>query len=98
MSASVLKTGVNPKSLQFEKNARHVVDLLTTIKNEEESREGAANALASRHKKSRLTAREPIAAIGKPAVTPGRDGAKLATVLAMTNEIRARHAHGAVTG
>src|SRR5215469_9370563 len=66
--ASVLKTSVNPKSTQFEKNARQMADLLTTIKNEEETiREGGgAKAIEAQHKKNRLTARERIAALIDP--------------------------------
>ena len=41
MSSSVLKSTVNPKSPQFEKNAQRMVELLTALKNEEETiREG----------------------------------------------------------
>jgi 3-methylcrotonyl-CoA carboxylase beta subunit len=63
VSASVLKTGVNSKSPEFAKNARNVVDLLTTIKNEEEHirQGGGAKAIEAQHKKGRLTARERIA-------------------------------------
>ncbi len=63
MSASVLKTKVSAKSLDFEKNTRRVIDLLTQIKNEEEEirQGGGAKAIESQHKKSRLTARERIA-------------------------------------
>ena len=62
MSASVLKTAVNPKSPDFEKNAQRMVEYLTAIKNEEEQiREGGgAKAIDSQHKKNRLTARERI--------------------------------------
>jgi acetyl-CoA carboxylase carboxyltransferase component len=68
VSASVLKTSVNPKSPQFEKNARQMADLLTMIKNEEETiREGGgAKAIEAQHKKNRLTARERIAALIDP--------------------------------
>jgi 3-methylcrotonyl-CoA carboxylase beta subunit len=68
VSASVLKTSVNPKSPQFEKNAHQMVDLLTTIKNEEETiREGGGvKAIEAQHKKNRLTARERIAALIDP--------------------------------
>ena len=68
MSASVLKTSANPKSPQFEKNARQMADLLTMIKNEEETiREGGgAKAIEAQHKKNRLTARERIAALIDP--------------------------------
>ena len=68
MFASVLKTSANPKSPQFEKNARQMADLLTMIKNEEETiREGGgAKAIEAQHKKKRLTARERIAALIDP--------------------------------
>jgi len=68
VSASVLKTSVNPKTPQFEKNAHQMVDLLTAIKNEEETiREaGGAKAIEAQHKKNRLTARERIAALIDP--------------------------------
>jgi len=63
VSDSVLKTSANRKSPEFEKNARRAVDLLTTIKNEEEQIRvgGGAKAIESQHKKGRLTARERIA-------------------------------------
>jgi 3-methylcrotonyl-CoA carboxylase beta subunit len=68
VSASALKTSVNPKTPQFEKNAHQMVDLLTAIKNEEETiREaGGAKAVEAQHKKNRLTARERIAALIDP--------------------------------
>jgi acetyl-CoA carboxylase carboxyltransferase component len=68
VSASVLKTSVNPKSPQFEKSARQMTDLLTTIKREEETiREGGgAKSIEAQHKKNRLTARERIAALIDP--------------------------------
>jgi 3-methylcrotonyl-CoA carboxylase beta subunit len=63
VSDSVLKTGAQSKSPEFEKNARRAIDLLTTIKNEEEQIRvgGGAKAIESQHKKGRLTARERIA-------------------------------------
>jgi len=63
VSDSVLKTSANRKSPEFEKNTRRAVDLLTTIKNEEEQIRvgGGAKAIESQHKKGRLTARERIA-------------------------------------
>jgi acetyl-CoA carboxylase carboxyltransferase component len=62
VSDSVLKTSVNLKSPEFEKNARRIVDLLTKIKNEEEQifQGGGAKAIESQHKKGRLTARDRI--------------------------------------
>jgi len=63
VSDSVLKTSANRKSPEFEKNARRAIDLLTTIKNEEEQIRvgGGAKAIESQHKKGRLTARERVA-------------------------------------
>ena len=68
MSASVLKTTVNLKSPEFEKNTRRIVDLMTKIKNEEEQirQGGGAKAIESQHKKGRLTARERIAKLIDP--------------------------------
>jgi len=68
VSASVLKTAINAKSPDFEKNTQRMVELLTAIKNEEEQiREGGgAKAIHSQHKKNRLTARERIAALIDP--------------------------------
>jgi len=39
-----------------------------------------------------------LAALVSVGVTPGLDGAKLASVIAMTNKIRVKYAHGAVAG
>jgi len=68
VSASVLKTNVNSKSVEFEKNARGIVDLMTNIKNEEEQirQGGGAKAIEAQHKKGRLTARERIAKLIDP--------------------------------
>ncbi|HEY6265335.1 MAG TPA: acyl-CoA carboxylase subunit beta [Candidatus Acidoferrum sp.] len=68
MSASVLKTNVNSKSAEFEKNARGIVDLMTNIKNEEEQirQGGGAKAIEAQHKKGRLTTRERIAKLIDP--------------------------------
>jgi len=68
VTASVLKSSINTKSPQFDKNAHQMVDLLTAIKNEEETiREGGgAKAIESQHKKNRLTARERIAQLVDP--------------------------------
>jgi 3-methylcrotonyl-CoA carboxylase beta subunit len=62
VAASVLKTTVNTKSPDFEKNTRRLIDLLTQFKNEEEQirQGGGAKAIESQHKKGRLTARERI--------------------------------------
>jgi len=68
VSVSVLKTSVNLKSPEFEKNARRIIDLLTKIANEEEHirQGGGAKAVESQHKKGRLTARERIAKLIDP--------------------------------
>jgi len=68
VSASVLKTSINAKSPDFEKNSQHMVELLTTIKNEEEKirQGGGAKAIESQRKKNRLTARERVAALIDP--------------------------------
>ncbi|HKD73463.1 MAG TPA: acyl-CoA carboxylase subunit beta [Candidatus Acidoferrum sp.] len=98
MSASVLKTSANPKSPQFEKNARQMADLLTMIKNEEETiREGGgAKAIEAQHKKNRLTARERIAAL----IDPGTHLFELAIYAAheMYEEWGGAPAAGTITG
>ncbi len=65
---STLKSAVNAKSPQFEKSSQKMVDLLTQLKNEEETiREGGgAKAIESQHKKNRMTARERIARLIDP--------------------------------
>ncbi|HKM65700.1 MAG TPA: acyl-CoA carboxylase subunit beta [Candidatus Acidoferrum sp.] len=65
MSASVLTTAINAKSPEFEKNSQRMVELLTSIKNEEEKirQGGGAKAIESQHKKNRLTARERVEAL-----------------------------------
>jgi 3-methylcrotonyl-CoA carboxylase beta subunit len=62
LSASILKSTVNLKSPEFEKNSRRLIDLMTGLKNEEVqiSEGGGAKAIESQHKKGRLTARERI--------------------------------------
>ena len=98
MSASVLKTSANPNSPQFEKNARQMADLLTMIKNEEETiREGGgAKAIEVQHKKNRLTARERIAAL----IDPGTHLFELAIYAAheMYEEWGGAPAAGTITG
>ena len=63
MSASTLKSSIDRNSSDFKKNTRHVIELLTEIKNQEEQicQGGGAKAIDSQHKKGRLTARERIA-------------------------------------
>jgi 3-methylcrotonyl-CoA carboxylase beta subunit len=66
---AALKTNIDVKSAAFEKNARRIIDLLTSLKNEEEqiSLGGGTKAIESQHKKGRLTARERI----KKLIDPG---------------------------
>ena len=68
MSGTKIETRVDPKSADFEKNSRQMVDRVTEIKNEEEtiSQGGGAKAIESQHKKGRLTARERIAKLIDP--------------------------------
>jgi acetyl-CoA carboxylase carboxyltransferase component len=68
VAASILKTSINTKSPEFEKNTRRMIDLLTQIKNEEEEirQGGGAKAVESQHKKGRLTARERLAKLIDP--------------------------------
>jgi acetyl-CoA carboxylase carboxyltransferase component len=68
VAASTLKTSVNTKSPEFEKNTRRMIDLLTQLKNEEEQirQGGGAKAIEAQHKKGRLTARERIAKLIDP--------------------------------
>jgi 3-methylcrotonyl-CoA carboxylase beta subunit len=98
VSASVLKTSANLKSAEFEKNARRVVDLLTSIKNEEEQirQGGGAKAIESQHKKGRLTARERIAQL----IDPGSQFFELGifTAFEMYEEWGGAPSAGTVTG
>ena len=98
MSASVLKTSVNAKSPDFEKNQRRIIDLLTQIKNEEEQirQGGGPKAIEAQHKKGRLTARERIAKL----VDPGAQFFELAVFAAfeMYEEWGGAPAAGTITG
>ncbi|HXM92740.1 MAG TPA: acyl-CoA carboxylase subunit beta [Candidatus Dormibacteraeota bacterium] len=69
--ASVLKSTVNLESPDFQKNARRIIDLIGTLKNEEEqiSQGGGAKAIDAQHKKGRLTARERVAKLIDPGST-----------------------------
>ena len=69
MPASVLKSTVDVKSPAAQKNHRRIVDLLTSLKNQEEQicGGGGPKAIESQHKKGRLTGRERV----KKLVDPG---------------------------
>ena len=60
---NILTTKVDPSSPRFQKNARALADLVTTISREQDKvREGGgAKAIEGQHGKSRLTARERVA-------------------------------------
>jgi 3-methylcrotonyl-CoA carboxylase beta subunit len=68
VSSSVLKTAIDAKSSDFQKNSQRMVELLTAIKNEEEKirQGGGPKAIESQHKKNRLTARERVNALIDP--------------------------------
>jgi acetyl-CoA carboxylase carboxyltransferase component len=98
VAASVLKTSVNTKSPEFERNTRRIIDLLTQIKNEEERirQGGGAKAIEAQHKKGRRTARERIAKL----IDPGAPFFELGIHAAyeMYEEWGGAPAAGAVTG
>jgi 3-methylcrotonyl-CoA carboxylase beta subunit len=98
VAASVLKTTVNTKSPDFEKNTRRLIDLLTQFKNEEEQirQGGGAKAIESQHKKGRLTARERISKL----IDPGSQFFELGVYAAyeMYEEWGGAPAAGTVTG
>ncbi len=64
-----IESRVDPTSARFEANMRFLADLVSQIRNEEETiREGGgAKAIENQHAKSRLTARERIALLADPA-------------------------------
>lgn len=68
MPSKPLPTHIDPSSQQFEKNTRHMANLMLEIKNEEETlREGGGKKAAeSQHQKGRWTARERIARLLDP--------------------------------
>jgi 3-methylcrotonyl-CoA carboxylase beta subunit len=98
VSGSLLKTSINKKSSDFEKNRRRVIDLVTELKNEEEQiyAGGGAKAIESQHKKGRLTARERI----KKLIDPGSHFFELSIYAAyeMYEEWGGAPSAGAITG
>ena len=98
MAGSVLKTNVNAKSPDFEKNSRRMIELMTRLKNEEEqiSQGGGAKAIESQHKKGRLTARERIQKL----IDPGAPFFELGIFAAyeMYEEWGGASAAGTITG
>jgi 3-methylcrotonyl-CoA carboxylase beta subunit len=98
VSSSVLKTTVNIKSPDFEKNSRRIADLLASFKKDEAAihQGGGAKAIESQHKKDRLTARERIALL----IDPGTSFFELAVYAAyeMYEEWGGAPSAGTVTG
>jgi 3-methylcrotonyl-CoA carboxylase beta subunit len=68
VAASILKSTVNTKSPEFEKNSRRLIDLIAKLKNEEQeiAQGGGPKAIEAQHKKGRLTARERITKLIDP--------------------------------
>jgi 3-methylcrotonyl-CoA carboxylase beta subunit len=98
VTRSVLKSSVNVKSPDFEKNSRRIIDLLTQFKNEEEQirQGGGEKATEAQHKKGRLTARERITKL----IDPGSQFFELGIYAAyeMYEEWGGAPSAGAVTG
>ena len=63
MSGTKIESRIDPKSAEFEKNTRLMIERVAEIKTDEEtiSQGGGAKAIEAQHKKGRLTARERIA-------------------------------------
>jgi acetyl-CoA carboxylase carboxyltransferase component len=68
-SSPILESSVDPTSARFEANMRFMADLVSHVRNEEETiREGGgAKAIENQHAKGRLTARERINMLVDPA-------------------------------
>jgi 3-methylcrotonyl-CoA carboxylase beta subunit len=98
VAASILKTNIDTKSPEFEKNARRMIDLVTQIKNEEEQIAvgGGEKAIEAQHKKGRLTARERIAKL----IDPGSQFFELGVYAAyeMYDEWGGAPSAGSITG
>jgi 3-methylcrotonyl-CoA carboxylase beta subunit len=98
VSSSVLKSSIDAKSPDFQKNSQRIVELLTSIKNEEEKirQGGGPKAIESQHKKNRLTARERVNAL----IDPGTHFFELAIYAAheMYEEWGGAPSAGTVTG
>ncbi len=98
MPTSPLPTHIDPHSPELEQNTRRMIERMAAIKKEEEQiREGGgADAIASQHKKGRLTARERIAKL----IDPGSHFFELGIYAAyeMYSEWGGAPAGGVVTG
>ena len=98
MYTSVLKTSVNKKYPELEKNTRKVIDIVYQIKKKRQriSQGGGAKAIESQHKKGRLTARERL----RKLVDPGTHFTELGVFAAyeMYEEWGGAPAAGTITG
>jgi acetyl-CoA carboxylase carboxyltransferase component len=63
LSGTKIQSRIDPKSAEFEKNSRLMIERVAEIKTDEETigQGGGAKAIEAQHKKGRLTARERIA-------------------------------------
>src|SRR5271155_3987298 len=68
LSGTKIESRIDPKSAEFEKNTRLMIERVTEIKTDEEAigQGGGAKAIEAQHKKGRLTARERIAKLIDP--------------------------------
>src|SRR5271155_2286164 len=68
LSGTKIESRIDPKSAEFEKNTRLMIERVAEIKTDEEaiSQGGGAKAIEAQHKKGRLTARERIAKLIDP--------------------------------
>ncbi|HKT12831.1 MAG TPA: acyl-CoA carboxylase subunit beta [Terriglobia bacterium] len=98
MPNSIFKSHINSGSREFEANTRRMKELVSEVLNQEEGIRagGGEKAVATQHKKGRLTARERIALL----VDPGTDFFELGIYAAfeMYEEWGGAPAAGVVTG
>ncbi len=98
VASPVPESRVNRESKEFERNTRSMVDLVSEIKNEEETirQGGGAKAIEAQHKKGRLAARERIARL----IDPGSSFFELGLYAAyeMYQEWGGAPAAGTITG
>src|SRR4051812_2739170 len=95
---NVISSSIDPNSPRFQKNARAMADLVTTMAREQEKihEGGGAKAIESQHGKGRLTARERIELL----IDPGTELLELGLYAAykMYEEWGGAPAAGTVTG
>src|SRR5437868_6745069 len=97
-ATNAIPSTADPTSQRFEKNMRAMAELVTRIRNEEETicQGGGEKAIDNQHKKGRLTARERIALL----VDPGTELFELGIYAAwgMYEEWGSAPAAGVITG